>query len=77
MSRLDPQARLRLARDRTDRFRAEADAERQVAEARRDRERRAVAGWEGRPARLPASDRVLALAGRLRVVRGGGSPVPR
>ena len=74
MTRLDPEAGLILARDRTDRFRAEAGAER-VAGVRRDRG--ATAGWEGRPAQRPASERILALAARVRPLRRDGSPASR
>ena len=77
MTRLDAEARLLLARDRTDRYRAEAAAERVAAGTRRGRGRGAVDGWEGRPAKASPSDRVLALAGRLRLTRGDRSPVPR
>jgi hypothetical protein len=68
--RLDHGSRLALARDRTDRFRAEADAER-LAGAHRDR---SVGGWEGRPASSSASERVLAQVAR--VSRGDPSPCP-
>lgn len=63
---LDAASRLIVARDRTDRFRAEADAERLGVEAAARRRSRpgAIEGWEGRPARRPASDRVLALVAR-------------
>ena len=48
----------RLAMDRIARLQAEAAAER-LADPGRSR-RRSIGGWEGRPARRPPSERILA-----------------
>lgn len=60
MTRLDHGSRLLLARDRIDRFRAEA-----VVDRLPDTSGRPVIGsWEGRAGHRPTSDRALARIGR-------------
>ena len=61
MTPLDHGSRVVIARDRMERFQAEADEDRLVA----THADRSAGGWEGRPARQPPSDRVRALVGRL------------
>ena len=59
---MNPDGNYRQVMDRLAEFQAEAAAER-LADPGRAR-RRAVGGWEGRPASRPSSERLLALVRR-------------